>query len=103
MRCVPFALVPPETSRHRTGLPPPAAAASRALGTIVLPTLCPPPANPHPPTPPHMLPGYVDLSVINGEQIIREGRLLTCDLQQLLREHAAASARVCAAVGPSHM
>ncbi|KAL4422529.1 hypothetical protein ABPG75_008726 [Micractinium tetrahymenae] len=44
-------------------------------------------------------PGYVDLSVVNGEQIIRDGRLLTCNLDELLREHAAASARVCAAVG----
>ena len=25
-------------------------------------------------------PGYVDLSVINGEMVVRDGRLLTCDL-----------------------
>lgn len=37
--------------------------------------------------------------MVNGEQIIRDGRLLTCDLEALLREHAAASARICAAVG----
>jgi len=45
-------------------------------------------------------PGYVDLSVVNGEPVIHDGRLLTCDLDQLLEEHASASARVCAAVGP---
>ena len=44
-------------------------------------------------------PGPVSLSVINGEQIIRGGRLLTCDLAELVREHVQASARVCAAVG----
>lgn len=44
-------------------------------------------------------PGPVDMSVINGEPIIRGGCLLTCDLEQLLREHAEASKRVCAAVG----
>ncbi|EFN55990.1 hypothetical protein CHLNCDRAFT_145361 [Chlorella variabilis] len=44
-------------------------------------------------------PGPVDLSVINGEPIIQDGKLLTCDLEELIREHNTASARVCAAVG----
>jgi hypothetical protein len=37
--------------------------------------------------------------VVNGEVVVRDGRLQTCDLDALLEEHAAASARVCAAVG----
>ena len=44
-------------------------------------------------------PGHVHLSVINGEAVISGGKLLTCDLEELVAAHNEASARVCAAVG----
>lgn len=44
-------------------------------------------------------PGHVDLSVVNGEVVVRDGRLTTCDLQALVADHDARSRRVCAAAG----
>ena len=37
-------------------------------------------------------PGYVDLSVINGEIVVRDGQLLTCDLDVSPAAAAAAAA-----------
>ena len=48
-------------------------------------------------------PGPVDLSVVNGEVVVRDGRLLTMDVQELVAAHRAASERVCAAVGSSEL
>lgn len=44
-------------------------------------------------------PGYVNLSVVNGEVVIRDGKLLTCDLEELMAQFSEASERVCASVG----
>ncbi|KAK9829296.1 hypothetical protein WJX72_005009 [[Myrmecia] bisecta] len=41
-------------------------------------------------------PGYVDLSVINGEVIVLDGELQTTDLPALIKEHNICSARLCA-------
>ncbi|GAB4815977.1 hypothetical protein N2152v2_003023 [Parachlorella kessleri] len=44
-------------------------------------------------------PGSVDLSVINGGVVVKDGQLLTCNVEELVREHNERSARICSLVG----
>ncbi|KAK2076317.1 hypothetical protein QBZ16_000841 [Prototheca wickerhamii] len=43
-------------------------------------------------------PGRVTTSVINGEQIVADGALLTQDLETLIEDHNARSARICSVI-----
>jgi hypothetical protein len=38
----------------------------------------------------------VDLSIINGETVIRDGKLLTADLSAIVAEHNRCSEAICA-------
>ena len=42
----------------------------------------------------HLL--QVDLSIINGETVIRDGKLLTADLAHIIAEHNRCSEAICA-------
>ncbi|BDA49398.1 5'-deoxyadenosine deaminase [Coccomyxa sp. Obi] len=44
--------------------------------------------------------GSVDLSVINGDVVVRDGELLTLDLKALIKEHMEHSERLCAHLPP---
>lgn len=42
----------------------------------------------------------VDLSVINGEVVVRDGKLLTLDVPALIKEHNKRSAHICSFLKP---
>jgi len=42
----------------------------------------------------------VDLSIINGEVVVRDGKLLTLDVGALIEEHNAVSQRICSYILP---
>ena len=44
-------------------------------------------------------PGYVDVSVVNGEVVVEGGKLITCDLEALVQDHNERAVRICGAVG----
>ncbi len=43
----------------------------------------------------------VDLSIINGEVVVRDGKLLTLDVDALMEEHNAVSQRICSHILPA--
>ena len=43
----------------------------------------------------------VDLSIINGEMVVRDGKLLTLDVDALIEEHNAVSQRICSHILPA--
>lgn len=45
--------------------------------------------------------GFVDLSVINGEVVVKNGKFTTIDLTELVKAHNACSARICSFLGPN--
>ncbi|GAQ83977.1 Atrazine chlorohydrolase/guanine deaminase [Klebsormidium nitens] len=45
--------------------------------------------------------GFVDLSVINGEAVVKDGKFTTIDLTELVKAHNACSARICSFLGPN--
>ena len=40
----------------------------------------------------------VDMSIINGEFIVRDGKLLTLDVSALIEEHNIVSKRICSII-----
>jgi hypothetical protein len=45
--------------------------------------------------------GFVDLSVINGEAVVKDGEFTTINLDALVKAHNACSARICSFLGPN--
>lgn len=45
--------------------------------------------------------GFVDLSVINGEAVVKDGKFTTIDLDALVKAHNACSARICSFLAPN--
>ena len=43
----------------------------------------------------------MDLSIINGEVVVRDGKLLTLDVDALMEEHNAVSQRICSHILPA--
>ena len=43
----------------------------------------------------------MDLSIINGEVIVRNGKLLTLDVDALIDEHNVVSQRICSHILPA--
>ena len=43
----------------------------------------------------------MDLSIINSEIVVRDGKLLTLDVDALIEEHNAVSERICSHILPA--
>lgn len=77
-----------------------------APAVLTIPRLCPPPlfaGAVHQPIGALLMcmQGNVDMSVVNGEVVIRDGAFTTCDLAALVREHNTRSRAICKHLGPT--